>query len=185
MLGNILALAITTALQLYVDIKISDTSIRDNSLLVVNYVASTKSCSSKTLIDAVNKAVLTSILTNTLHEYGFVNATANILPSFISTPTSTPTFSPTSKYKEYPKVSPNLAPFCFVKVNDHFAYPFLFHFGVEINEGNILAVAFTKPYSWSVFVKMLVSTALLTASISTPTSTPTLSPTSKYKEYPK
>ena len=38
--------------------------------------------------------------------------------------------------------------------------------GVEINEGKILAVAFTKPYSWSVFVKMLVSTALLTASIS-------------------
>ena len=136
-LGNILALAITTALQLYVDIKISDTSSRDNSLIVVNYVASTTSCSSKTLIDAVNEAILTSILTNTLHEYGFVNATANTLPSFISTPTSTPTLSPTSKYKEYPKVSPNLAPFCFVKVNDNFAYPFLFHFGSTSFEGDV------------------------------------------------
>ena len=130
-------MAITTALQLYVDVRIYDTVVRDNSLFVVSYVASTISCNSKKLLDAVNEAVLTSTLTNALHVEGFANATATILPSFISTPTSIPTLSPTSKYKEYPKSSRALAPFCFVKVNDNFAYPFLFHYGSTFYDGDI------------------------------------------------
>lgn len=151
--------ALASAIKYYllnVDVHIYDHAVLADSSIVVSYKANTTSCSSGTLINYINRVVFYGFLTSELYYGGLVDASAKILPSLVAestkptssptsssptffstssptlsptSPTLSPTLSPTAKYRQYPKSPRAAAPFCLVKVNDQFAYPFFHHYG--------------------------------------------------------
>ena len=121
--------------QINVMIYVSDASVVYNSSILISYEASTPFCSSENLIKAINQAVLTQTLTRKLRLYGFTNISATMLPSLIADtlkPTLSPTSSPTDRYIKYPNTTRGVAPFCLVKVNERYAYPFIHHYGSKV-----------------------------------------------------